>query len=242
MRRGGGEKGRKGAKRQRGGERKRNAVDPHRSIRSCVWHALWCFFVLRCHSFAPLCSHRLSCGHLYSCPLFFFLLSVPITPLPPLHSLSFFHPPFALNISVPAPSHPSSHSFLPLVAFRTHPHTLTMSEISINVKASNDNKYVIVIDTSKTVKEFKDKIAESCDTPADRMRLIYSGRVLKDDDTLESYKIASNHTVHMVRGNAPAAASASSATAAATPAAAATPSTTAAAATSAVAAAGAGMI
>ena len=74
------------------------------------------------------------------------------------------------------------------------------------------------------------------------MRLIYSGRVLKDDDTLESYKIASNHTVHMVRGNAPAAASASSATAAATPAAAATPSTTAAAATSAVAAAGAGMI
>ncbi|KAF9991637.1 hypothetical protein BGZ65_000310, partial [Modicella reniformis] len=80
-----------------------------------------------------------------------------------------------------------------------------MSEpISINVKASNDQKYVISIKVTETVLDFKKKIAESCDTPADRMRLIYSGRVLKDTETLETYKIAEGHTVHMVRSAAPA--------------------------------------
>ncbi|KAF9084424.1 hypothetical protein BGX27_003810, partial [Mortierella sp. AM989] len=109
-----------------------------------------------------------------------------------------------------------------------------MSEISINVKASNDQKYVISIQVAETVQDFKDKIAEKCDTPADRMRLIYSGRVLKDADTLETYKIAEGHTVHMVRGAAPpgsASASTPAATAAAstpTPAAAITNTPTAA--------------
>ncbi|CAG8699128.1 18971_t:CDS:2, partial [Racocetra fulgida] len=80
-----------------------------------------------------------------------------------------------------------------------------MPEITINVKCSNDQKYSVTIDTSKTVLEFKQAIAEKCDTTADRQRLIYSGRVLKDNDTLETYKIAEGHTVHMVKGSAPSA-------------------------------------
>ncbi|CAG8680042.1 13936_t:CDS:2 [Dentiscutata erythropus] len=78
-----------------------------------------------------------------------------------------------------------------------------MPEITINVKCSNDQKYSVTIDTSKTVLEFKQAIAEKCDTTADRQRLIYSGRVLKDNDTLETYKIAEGHTVHMVKSSAP---------------------------------------
>ncbi|CAG8608433.1 hypothetical protein C2G38_2072185 [Gigaspora rosea] len=78
-----------------------------------------------------------------------------------------------------------------------------MPEITINVKCSNDQKYIVTIDTSKTVLEFKQAIAEKCDTTADRQRLIYSGRVLKDNDTLETYKIAEGHTVHMVKSSAP---------------------------------------
>ncbi|CAG8484378.1 7490_t:CDS:2 [Funneliformis mosseae] len=81
-----------------------------------------------------------------------------------------------------------------------------MPEITITVKSSNDQKYNVKIDTSKTVLEFKQAIAEKCDTAADRQRLIYSGKVLKDVDTLETYKIADGHTVHMVRGSTPAAA------------------------------------
>ncbi len=79
-----------------------------------------------------------------------------------------------------------------------------MPEITITVKSSNDQKYNVTIDTSKTVLEFKQAIAEKCDTAADRQRLIYSGKVLKDNDTLETYKIADGHTVHMVRGATPA--------------------------------------
>jgi ubiquilin len=97
-----------------------------------------------------------------------------------------------------------------------------MPTISINVKASNDQKYVISIEPTETIRAFKEKIAESCDTPADRIRLIYSGRVLKDEDKVETYNIVDGHTVHMVRG---AATSGSSAPTAAAPAAT-TPSTT----------------
>ena len=37
---------------------------------------------------------------------------------------------------------------------------------------------------------------------AERQRLIYSGKVLKDDDALSTYKIQSTHTIHMVKGAA----------------------------------------
>ncbi|CAJ0897357.1 7714_t:CDS:1, partial [Entrophospora sp. SA101] len=74
-----------------------------------------------------------------------------------------------------------------------------MSTVTITVKCSNDTKYTIAVDTSKTVLEFKQLIAEKSEIAADKQRLIYSGRVLKDNDTLETYKIAEGHTVHMVR-------------------------------------------
>jgi len=78
-----------------------------------------------------------------------------------------------------------------------------MPDITVTVKCANDTKYSVTIDTSKTVLDFKKAIAENCDTPPERQRLIYSGRVLKDTDNLETYKIADGHTVHMVRGAPP---------------------------------------
>lgn len=45
-------------------------------------------------------------------------------------------------------------------------------------------------------------IAEKTDVEAERQRLIYSGKVLKDDDALSTYKIQSTHTIHMVKGAA----------------------------------------
>jgi len=71
--------------------------------------------------------------------------------------------------------------------------------ITINVKASNDRKHTISIAVSDTVLELKKKVAENCDTPAERIRLIYSGKVLQDEHALATYKIMNGHTVHMVR-------------------------------------------
>lgn len=77
-----------------------------------------------------------------------------------------------------------------------------MVEIKINVKASNDQKYEVSVEPSATVTQLKQILAEKCDTPVERQRLIYSGRVLKDSETVESYKIAEGHTLHLVRGAA----------------------------------------
>jgi ubiquilin len=76
----------------------------------------------------------------------------------------------------------------------------TSSEIQINVKGPSELKLQISVTTDKTVLELKQAIAAKSDVEADRQRLIYSGRVLKDDDLLSVYKIQSNHTIHMVKG------------------------------------------
>ncbi|KAG1612117.1 hypothetical protein G6F46_008737 [Rhizopus delemar] len=87
-----------------------------------------------------------------------------------------------------------------------------MSTIRVNVKASGDKKFVVSIESEKTILDFKQMIAEQTDVPADRQRLIYSGRVLKDNDTLLDCKIADGNTVHMVKGSQPGAPKVSSAT------------------------------
>ncbi|KAH9169100.1 hypothetical protein EDB89DRAFT_1987243 [Lactarius sanguifluus] len=85
------------------------------------------------------------------------------------------------------------------------------SEIVINVKGPSELKLQLTINTDKTVADLKQAIADKSDVPADRQRLIYSGRVLKDDDQLSVYKIQSSHTIHMVKGAARSAPASSSA-------------------------------
>ncbi|KAL0952033.1 hypothetical protein HGRIS_008677 [Hohenbuehelia grisea] len=75
-------------------------------------------------------------------------------------------------------------------------------EIQINVKGPSELKLQINISTDKTVLELKQAIAAKSDVEADRQRLIYSGRVLKDEDALTVYKIQTAHTIHMVKGAA----------------------------------------
>lgn len=76
--------------------------------------------------------------------------------------------------------------------------------ITFTVKSSSDSKYTITLPLSNTVLHLKEKLstAEYADLTPDRQRLIYSGRVLKDADTLASYKIKEGHTIHLVKGAA----------------------------------------
>ena len=76
--------------------------------------------------------------------------------------------------------------------------------ITFNIKSSNDAKYVLTMSLSLTVLDLKTKLASAdyADIPPERQRLIYSGRVLKDPDTLSSYKIKEGNTVHLVKGAA----------------------------------------
>ena len=76
--------------------------------------------------------------------------------------------------------------------------------VTFNIKSANDVKFVLTVPLSMTVADLKQKLstAEYADVPVDRLRLIYSGRVLKDPETLASYTIKEGNTVHLVKGAA----------------------------------------
>ncbi|WWC61344.1 uncharacterized protein I303_103925 [Kwoniella dejecticola CBS 10117] len=76
------------------------------------------------------------------------------------------------------------------------------SEITITVKGPSELKLSITISTEKTVTELKEAIAAKSDVEKERQRLIYSGKVLKDEDAISTYKIQNGHTIHMVKGAA----------------------------------------
>ncbi|KVI08121.1 Ubiquilin, partial [Cynara cardunculus var. scolymus] len=56
-----------------------------------------------------------------------------------------------------------------------------------------------------SVESFKSVFAQNCDIPAEQPRLIYKGRIHKDDQTVKSYGVEAEHTIHLVRGFVPAA-------------------------------------
>lgn len=73
--------------------------------------------------------------------------------------------------------------------------------ISFNVKSSSGPKIGISMPLSATVADLKTKLAESdmANVPVASQRLIYSGKVLKDAETLETYKVKEGNTIHLVR-------------------------------------------
>ncbi|KAL5209777.1 hypothetical protein ABZP36_005400 [Zizania latifolia] len=74
---------------------------------------------------------------------------------------------------------------------------------TLHIRCTNGSKFAVQADLGLTVDAFKAIVAESCDVPAPQQRLIYKGRILKDEQTLASYGVETDHTIHMVRGAAP---------------------------------------
>ncbi|MBE3041006.1 hypothetical protein IMZ48_00135 [Candidatus Bathyarchaeota archaeon] len=77
-------------------------------------------------------------------------------------------------------------------------------EVTFKVKSSSEKVHTITMSSSATVGELKAKLSgEDYEAiPAERQRLIYSGRVMKNDDALANYKIKPNNTVHLVKSAA----------------------------------------
>ncbi|KAI9899057.1 hypothetical protein N3K66_005518 [Trichothecium roseum] len=78
------------------------------------------------------------------------------------------------------------------------------AQITFKVKASSDKTHTMTMSEGASVKDLKEKLAteEYENIPAERQRLIYSGRVMKNDDTLATYKIKPNNTIHLVKSAA----------------------------------------
>lgn len=78
------------------------------------------------------------------------------------------------------------------------------AQVTFKVKTSSDTSHSITMPEAATVLELKTKLAteEFENVPVERQRLIYSGRVMKNDDALSTYKIKHNNTIHMVKSAA----------------------------------------
>ena len=76
-----------------------------------------------------------------------------------------------------------------------------MSTITVTIRLSNADKVNVEIETTSSILALKQKIEAKLNVAAAQQRLIYKGRVLKDDVALEFYGIQNEHTVHMVKGS-----------------------------------------
>ena len=76
--------------------------------------------------------------------------------------------------------------------------------VSFHVKSSGDKKYTLSLPLSTTTLDLKNKLAteEYANIPATGQRLIYSGKVLKDSETLASYNVKEGNTMHLVKSAA----------------------------------------
>lgn len=82
--------------------------------------------------------------------------------------------------------------------------TSAEAQITFKVKASGDKNHQITMAEAATVGELKTKLATEQyeNIPVERQRLIYSGRVMKNEDTLASYKVKPGNTIHLVKSAA----------------------------------------
>jgi ubiquilin len=69
--------------------------------------------------------------------------------------------------------------------------------ISIIIKTAKD-KETIEIEETASVELLKKKVAEKFKTDLDCVCLIFAGKILKDSETLDTHKIKTGLTVHLV--------------------------------------------
>lgn len=73
------------------------------------------------------------------------------------------------------------------------------TQMKLNIQGSSDKKFTLECQPSDFVTDLKLQIAKEMETGKENLRLIYAGRILKDEERLESYKINEGHTIHVVK-------------------------------------------
>uniref|UniRef100_A0A7N0U3Y4 Ubiquitin-like domain-containing protein n=1 Tax=Kalanchoe fedtschenkoi TaxID=63787 RepID=A0A7N0U3Y4_KALFE len=70
--------------------------------------------------------------------------------------------------------------------------------VQLNVKTLDSQIYSFCVDKNMPVSLFKEKIAIEVGLPVERQRLIFRGKVLKNDHLLSEYHVEDGHTLHLV--------------------------------------------
>ncbi|KAI8342118.1 hypothetical protein BC941DRAFT_415412 [Chlamydoabsidia padenii] len=99
--------------------------------------------------------------------------------------------------------------------------------ITVKIRPSTGILFDVEFDPDCTVFQLKEKVGDKmAGTSAKLLKLVYSGRILKDEDTCSSYKLANGHTLHVVKSKTPSATATSSPSSSSSPAAKTTIATT----------------
>ncbi|CAH2079088.1 unnamed protein product [Thlaspi arvense] len=72
------------------------------------------------------------------------------------------------------------------------------STVELNIKTLDSQTYTFQVNKNETVSSFKEKIASEIGVPVAQQRLIFRGRVLKDDHPLSEYHLENGHTLHLI--------------------------------------------
>ncbi|XP_044955557.1 ubiquitin-like domain-containing protein CIP73 isoform X2 [Hordeum vulgare subsp. vulgare] len=70
--------------------------------------------------------------------------------------------------------------------------------IEINIKTLESQVHKLRVDKNETVLNLKEKIVDVAGIPVEQQRLIFRGRVLKDDHLLSEYHLEDGYTLHLV--------------------------------------------
>lgn len=69
----------------------------------------------------------------------------------------------------------------------------------LKIKEINGDELLIQIDVAETVQTLKSKIEEQNKIPVIEIKLLFSGKVLQDDKTLNEYNINENSKIMLTR-------------------------------------------
>ncbi|KAI5392681.1 ubiquitin-like domain-containing protein CIP73 isoform X1 [Lathyrus oleraceus] len=72
------------------------------------------------------------------------------------------------------------------------------STVELNIKTLDSRNYTFQLQKNMPVSLFKQKIADQIGLPVHQQRLIFRGKVLKDEHLLSDYHVENGHTLHLV--------------------------------------------
>lgn len=72
-------------------------------------------------------------------------------------------------------------------------------EIQILIKMMDDTLATIAVNPSDSISNVKKKIHRLCKCPSDQLRLVFAGKKLEDDLTLNHYNVQNKSTLHLVQ-------------------------------------------
>ena len=76
-------------------------------------------------------------------------------------------------------------------------HSFFSDDMQILIKMMDDTTTSIAVNPSDSIRKVKKKIQQEC--PPDRLRLVFAGKKLEDDRTLNHYNIQNESTLHLVQ-------------------------------------------